>query len=249
MRSNSIPAPVLTAKVLHLHSSPLCLCLDSFGSSETNLFPLICLLAWDASPLWSGCCLCFICPSIHPFLTPRSASLLPVPPSSESTLFFSFDHFWLIKLVEEGSQAVCSGLATLQCVHWLGLMLFSPHICRPGPMKRHGHVTLYGSHNKGPSFITQQSSAQRHSLVSLVFRSLRIIIFPSGGTWNHLHSVLKKMFQSAVSRFILLACSEAAFFSLYCFIIVDECVHVAHTIDTHNGWASVGSGIDLLAYS
>lgn len=165
MRSNSIPAPVLTARVLHLHSSALTLCLDPFQSLWAKPVPL-------HIPSCTGCessverrpCLFYL--SIHPSLTPfLLAPLLPVPLHWQSRVLL-LQSSWLIKRGEEGKKAMFSGLATLLWVHWLGLMLFMPRICSPGPMKRDGHDSLYETHNKGPSFIRQQSAEEWQSLGS-----------------------------------------------------------------------------------
>lgn len=103
MRSNSIPVPVLTARVLHLHSSCVSLCLDAFSPSEPNLFPFTSLLAWDVSPLWNGCCLCFVCPSIHPSIRLRRLSSLAFQLAGH----FSFPSIILAHKTSGGGRPGC----------------------------------------------------------------------------------------------------------------------------------------------
>lgn len=55
-----------------------------FSPSEPNLFSIASLLAGVMSPLFSGCCLCFIWPSIHPSISNTSSS------TSRLTGLFSF---------------------------------------------------------------------------------------------------------------------------------------------------------------
>lgn len=125
-----------------------------FSPSEPNLCSITSLLAGVMSPLFCGCCPCSIWPSIrlssHPSLTPYPH------PFHWQGRFLLFQSSSPIKLWVEGEQAEFSGLATPLWGHWLGLMLFTPHICSPGPMKRDGHGIFYGTRNKGPSFIEQQ---------------------------------------------------------------------------------------------
>lgn len=170
MRSNSIPAPVLTARVLHLHSSTLSLCLVSFQSLWAKPVPLhIPSCTRRESSVERLLCLFYL--SIHPSVTPLLlAPLLPVSLYWQSS-FLLLQSSWLIKLWKEGEQAMFSGLATLLWVHWLGLMLFMLHICSPGFMKRDGPGSLYETHNKGTSFIRQQSSEEWQLLGSSSYPS------------------------------------------------------------------------------
>lgn len=153
MRSNSIPAAVLTARVLHLHSSAVPHCLNAFQSLWTKPVLHHVPSCWGCEPSVQRLLSVFyltIHPSIHPSLTPHPQSF------HWQGRFLLLQSSWPIKLWEEGEQAEFSGLATPLWGHWLGLMLFTPHICSPGPMKRDSHGIFYGTCNNGPSFIRQQ---------------------------------------------------------------------------------------------
>lgn len=154
MRSNSIPAAVLTARVLHLYSSAFPLCLNAFQPLWTKPVLHHVPSLWGYEPSVKRLLSLFY-PTIHPSVHPSIPNTSP-PSFHWRGRFLLFQSSSPIKLWEEGEQAEFSGLATLLWGHWLGLMLFTPHICSPGPMKRDGHGIFYGARNKGPSFIGQR---------------------------------------------------------------------------------------------
>lgn len=168
MRSNSIPAPVLTARVLHLHSSPLSLCLDAFQSLWTKPVPL-------HVPPCMGCessverLLSLFYLSIHPSLTPLLlAPLLPVPSHWQSS--FSSPSIILAHKTWGGELAGC---------------VFRAGYTAMGALTRtnaiHASHLLARSHEKGwprQAFMGHTTKAH-HSSSSRAARSGRIWVRPA----------------------------------------------------------------------